>query len=163
MTKNDFNLLGGVFTEVLTKKETLKYFIADTKLYPEDKTLTKFSESFTKLYKSISPKIEKLANIEIIIQQIKAIKAIPLALKYSIVGNTYIYARTPFFDPKSYSIDVRVIVGKLSDYEDYQNNPVLHSIAVEKLTEKANEILEQTLLAYNEMYETKKKKQKTVA
>jgi hypothetical protein len=155
------NLLGGVFTEIFNQKNTINEFIENSKIH-QDTQIDKFINVYSKLSDKISDTIEKLANVETIIQQIKATQMIPFTLKFSVVGSTYIYARTPFYDLKNDTIDIRVIVGKLEEYEDYLNNPVLHGIAIEKLTAKAKEQYNNTIQAYIKKYETKKKKENEI-
>lgn len=151
------NLLGGFFTEISQKNNSIDGFIQDTMLYPKSTTLTKYLNMFKKTKKEIQPQLEKLANIEILIQQHKAINDIRNNVKFSVIRNTYIYARTPFYDLKNDTIDIRVIVGKLLDYPDYQNNPDFINAAIEKLTAKAIEEYSNTTDEFNKLYETKKK------
>lgn len=151
------NLLGGVFTEIYQKNNNIKEFVEDTMLYPKNIMLTKLLTLFNKTTKGIETKIKKLANIENLIQQHKAINDIRNNIKFSVVGNTYVYARTPFYDLKNDTIDIRVIVGKLLDYPDYINNPVFIDMAIEKLTAKAIEEHYKTTEEFKKMYETKKK------
>jgi len=152
------NLLGGVFTEIFQKNNVIDKFVEDTMLYPQSTTLKKYINLYKKTKKGIQPTIKHLADIEVLIQQYKAINDITNNIKFSVVGNIYLYARTPFYDLKNDTNDIRIIVGKLEDYPDYINNPEFINIAIDKLTAKATEEYNKTLLDFKKLYEPKKKK-----
>lgn len=90
-------------------------FIQDTvKIKTDSADLGKFMELYKTRIAKLEPELVRLSKIEEILLQIRAKESIK-DIKLSIVRN-YIYARTAFYRHDKKVKDVRVVVGKVSDY-----------------------------------------------
>lgn len=148
------NLTNGVFLDIIQTPENFAaydVFINDCKDFTKLKKTNSFIKEYKDLIKESSATISKLAVLEELILQSKAINS-PLDIKFSTVKD-YIYARTPFYRANAKTKDIRIIVDKTTFYEDtnYQNNDTILQMAKEKLIDAMTAELEETIKKYHEL------------
>lgn len=99
---------------------------------PKSKTLNKYSKEYTKLITQHKSTINRMAKLEEIILQLRAVES-DLDIKLSMVRDEYIYARTPFFRLGKTTKDIRVIV----DRSEFWTNDLDSLILNEEFMKKA--------------------------
>lgn len=118
--------------------------------------LNKLTENYKKLIKEQSASIQKLADLEIIIMQMRIrenLDSIPL--KVTIVRN-YIYLRCTFYRKGKEMNDIRVLIGNVKEYgakvKALQNNDDFMSMARKKLEKTIDDEIQQNIELYKQNY-----------
>lgn len=107
----------------------------------ECELLKSLKDQYKKLVDDVYEPISVLAHIEEIIIQIRAKQVIDKDLRLSLSRN-YIYARSTFYRRDNQINDIRVLIGKTSDFGDdldlLLNDDIFRLICKKKLTEAMN-------------------------
>jgi len=135
ITKGVFINLIGSDTEIPSYDVFLTY--ENTK----NKTLNKYTKEYSKLITQHKPTINRMAKLEEIVLQLRAIEKVD-DIKLSLVRD-YIYARTPFFRLGKTTKDIRVLVDRSEfwtrDLESLLTNDEFMIKAKNKLIATMNE------------------------
>jgi hypothetical protein len=147
-------LTKGVFIDIITDDTNMI-----TNFLNEERTLkqTKSSKEFLSLYKDkltdVADTLTELSDIEEIILQYRSLNNLD-DIKFSIIRD-YIYARTPFYRKGKKTKDIRVIVSKVSDVVDSEeeldtvyNDQRFIQLAKVKLTEAIKSEIQKTKSLY---------------
>jgi len=152
-------LTEGVFTEILGNTNEISkpdMFAEFGKNINSTEELDMFTEQYKRQTKKIQLDLELLANLEVVIMQLRASNNID-DIKLSIVRE-YIYARCPFYREDKVTKDIRVIVGNVEFHGDnidnLLGNPEFMGKAKEKLVRAMGYEIERNIIEY-----TKKKKE----
>lgn len=145
------NLTNGVFIDLIQTDESFAaydVFINDAKEHSKNKKFNSFVIDYKNQIKTNENAIKKLAALEQVILQYKAVTH-DFEVKFSIVKD-YIYARTHFFRSHSKTRELRVIVDKTDFHPDgdYENNQELVKKGKEKLLEAMNQELANSIKNY---------------
>lgn len=110
--------VNGVFTDIIGNPPRLNEFELFIRKGPEDPsdTLSKYTKKYQDMVTRWKSDFEKMALLEELILQLRAKENIK-EIKFSIVREKYLYARTPFYRVNGTSKDIRVILGQKSQFE----------------------------------------------
>lgn len=132
-----------VFNDIIANQDKIssieKFLSTDDALnIIETEILKQFKDSYKKIVDDISDSIDKLARLEELIVQLRCIAMVHEEIKFSQVRE-YIYARTLFYRSGKEIKDIRVLIGRLDDfdepYEDLIQDPDFVILAEGKLQE----------------------------
>lgn len=153
-------LTEGVFTEILGNTNEISkpdMFVEYGKYLTSDVDLIKFTEEYKTFTADLQIDIELLANLEVVIMQLRAMNNVQ-DIKLSIVRE-YIYARCPFYREDKVTKDIRVIVGNVefhgNDLDKLLGDSEFMDKAKGKLVRAMTYEIEKNITEYK-----KKKKQK---
>lgn len=152
--------ISGVFTDIVG--DTNKYPLYDTFIKTQDylkkpsKDLKKYLSEYESLVTKNKHIFEKMANLENVIMQIRAIENFrPYEIKFNIVRQ-YINARIPFYRRDKKAKDIRVIAGLVDVYgtniDEYYKNPEFMEITRNKLMDSMFSIITENM---NNLIKTK--------
>lgn len=137
------NTTNGVFLDLMandTELSQFDVFLNSAKDSQKNKKLVGYTKEYKDLIKQHTPVFEKLAQLEELILQQRAILNLT-DIKVSFVRD-YIYVRTPFFRRNNATKDIRVIVDRVEFWskstEDLMANEQFVAKAKEKLLEAMN-------------------------
>lgn len=136
------NTTNGIFLDLIandTELSQFEVFINGPKDSKKNKTLIGYTKDYKDLTKQYTPVFEKLALLEELILQQRAILNLS-DIKVSFVRD-YIYVRTPFYRRNHSSKDIRVIVDRIefwTDTDNLMNNPTFAVLAKQKLLDAMN-------------------------
>lgn len=142
MSRNN-RLIDLVFNNIIANQGKIsameKFLSTDESLgIEETEEIKQYKESYEKLVAQISHQIELLSHIEELIVQLRCVEMIHDEIKFSLVRE-YIYARTLFYRSGKEIKDIRVIVGRIDDfdksYDDIIIDPDFITMAELKLKE----------------------------
>jgi hypothetical protein len=156
MGKNN-RLTDGAFSVLIGNDEQVKFLLADDelgiKVTPE---IAQYKELYTRILNKNIGDITLLAKLEETITQMRCKEVAKKDFKLSQVRG-YIYARTPFFRNGKDIKDIRVVVGKTSDYGDDLTalfaNKAFVIQAKEKLQVAMTNEIKQNMIYINELEE----------
>jgi hypothetical protein len=147
-------LTEGVFTEILGNANQISkpdMFAEFGKNLNSTEDLNKFTEQYKFYVQKIDLKMEILANLEVVIMQLRARNNVE-DIKLSIVRE-YIYARCPFYREDKVTKDIRVIVGNVEFHGDNIDNLLgdteFMNKAKEKLIRAMGYEIEKNITEYN--------------
>ncbi len=130
----------GAFTTIngnRAEKSAVNVFIEHGKNLNKSDKLSSIETQYINLINKTNKTIQKLANLETVIMQLRAKENLP-EVKLSRVKN-HIYARTVFYRPETSANDIRVIVGKTDvwgeNLSSLMNDKKFMKIAKTKLIE----------------------------
>jgi hypothetical protein len=132
----------GVFIDLIgSDTEIPSYDVFLTYENTKNKTLNKYTKEYSKLITQHKPTINRMAKLEEIVLQLRAIEKVD-DIKLSLVRD-YIYARTPFFRLGKTTKDIRVLVDRsefwTTDLESLLTNEAFMIKAKNKLIDAMNE------------------------
>jgi hypothetical protein len=132
----------GVFIDLIgSDTEIPSYDVFLTYENTKNKTLNKYTKEYSKLITQHKPTINRMAKLEEIVLQLRAIEKVD-DIKLSLVRD-YIYARTPFFRLGKTTKDIRVLVDRsefwTKDLESLLTNEAFMIKAKNKLIDAMNE------------------------
>lgn len=149
------NTTNGVFLDIIANDtEISKYdvFINGAKDSQKNKQIIGYTKEYKDLTKQYAPVFEKLALLEELILQQRAIVNLT-DIKVSFVRE-YIYVRTPFFRRNHSSKDIRVLVDRnefWDNTDDLMNNPKFVEAAKQKLLDAMNASFKDNLEKYQKL------------
>jgi len=160
MARNNI-LIKLVFGDIVANQNkisaTEQFLEADENLgINETEQLKKYKEIYDNLVRKINSDLNTLSNLEGIIVQLRCIEMVPNEIKFSLLRD-YIYARTTFYRPNNEIRDIRVIVGKLEDfdepYETIIEYPEFILMAQNKLKETMSNIMKKNGIDVENLHE----------
>lgn len=148
MARNN-KTISRIFTEIVRDRLYDKFFTLNTDLkHHECETQSAMKKLYTQMLDNMKPELGSISKVEEIIIQLRAKEQIDTELRLSL-SRHYIYARTLFFRMDKEINDIRVIVGKTTDYGDNIENlitqPQFRSICKEALIKTIDEIINTNL------------------
>ena len=141
------------------KEAYVRFLFLDEELGMEESEQLKFMKRrYEELVAEVHGPISQLARVEEIIIQMRAKKVIDSELRLSLSRN-YIYARSLFYRRDNQINDIRVIVGKISEYGDdlekLMTNDMFRLICKKKLIEAMDREIEKNVEYLNLINEYK--------
>jgi hypothetical protein len=132
----------GVFIDIIgSDTEIPSYDVFLTYVNTKNNTLNKYTKEYSKLITQHKPTINRMAKLEEIVLQLRAIENVD-DIKLSLVRD-YIYARTPFFRLGKTTKDIRVLVDRsefwTTDLESLLTNEDFMIKAKNKLIDAMNQ------------------------
>jgi archaellum component FlaC len=149
------NTTNGVFLDIIandTELSKFDVFINGAKDTKKNKQLIGYTKEYKDLTKQYTSVFEKLALLEELILQQRAIYNLT-DIKVSFVRE-YIYVRTPFFRRNHSSKDIRVLVDRNEFWDitdDLMNNPKFVEVAKQKLLDAMNASFNDNLEKYQKL------------
>lgn len=121
MARNN-RLIELVFNDIIANQDRIssmeKFLSSDKALgITETEDITRLKELYKKMVDDISFQMEKLAYIEEMIVQLRCVELIHDEIKFSQVRE-YVYARTLFYRSKKDIKDIRVVVGRIDEFDE---------------------------------------------
>jgi len=156
MGKNN-QLTDGVFGPIIGNNEHLNFILLDDELgIQESPELKRCTDLYAKLLFKNKEDLDTLVLLEETIIQLRCKEAAKKDFKLSEVRG-FIYARSSFFRKGKHMKDIRVVVGKISDYGNdldalFANKPFVIQ-AKEKLQNAINEQIKDNMIYINELEE----------
>lgn len=142
----------GVFMSAIgmsKSNNTIDSFIAES-LKSKDPRMVKAVEAYKKDTDKLQKSMERLANRETLILQIRSLNSVKNNMTFYLLHDKFIYARSVFMRPDKQKNDIRVLVDQLknhpkSTYESLIKNRNVRKTAMDKLVEVMEKEIELTL------------------
>jgi len=121
MSRNN-RLIQLVFNDIIANQDRIgameQFLATDSDLnIKETEDIKRYKELYKQLVIELSSPFEELARIEEMIVQLRCLEMMPKEIKFY-MSREYVYARTLFYRSNMEIKDIRVMVGRLDEFEE---------------------------------------------